>query len=160
GTLRHSETQSGISVQRGTFSTILGTAVPLTLAFNESLYVEVTLASGPAGPSYPITFLRSGLTSAPYALQAQSLLGPNSVATGAGAIAGGSFNRARGNYSVVSGGGGAAAADSNSATGDQSTIGGGHNNTASNYNATVGGGWKNTASASNATIGGGYNNGA
>lgn len=69
GTLRHSETQTGVLVQRGTFSIILGTVVPFTLAFNESLYVEVTAVNGPTGPSYPLTFSpRSELTSAPYSL--------------------------------------------------------------------------------------------
>jgi len=73
GTLRHSETQTGVSVQRGTFSVILGTIVTLTLAFNESLYVEVTAVNGPTGPSYPLTFLpRSELTTAPYAFRADT----------------------------------------------------------------------------------------
>ncbi len=161
GTLRHSETQTAVSVQRGTFNVILGTSTPLTLAFNESLYVEVTAVSGPAGPSYPLIFSpRSELTSAPYALQSVSLLGPNSIATGTAANAGGSNNRARGAYSVVSGGGGANAADSNSVLGAYSTVGGGSQNTASADQATVGGGISNSAIAVAATVGGGSGNNA
>lgn len=40
GTLRYTETQSGISVQRGTFNVILDT---LTNIFSEKLFVEVTV---------------------------------------------------------------------------------------------------------------------
>ncbi|MBI4548008.1 MAG: hypothetical protein HY707_08515 [Ignavibacteriae bacterium] len=53
GTLRHSETHSGVDVTRGTFSVVLG---PLPPIFTESLYVEVTALSGPSIGS-PLTFL-------------------------------------------------------------------------------------------------------
>ena len=43
GTLRYTETQSGISVQRGTFNVILDT---LTNIFSEKLFVEVTVLAG------------------------------------------------------------------------------------------------------------------
>ncbi|MBI1806282.1 MAG: hypothetical protein HYR76_04430 [Ignavibacteria bacterium] len=76
GTLRHTETQTGVVVQRGTFSVILGSVTPFAMSFNESLYVQVTVVAGPPGPSYPITFSpRSELTSAPYALSVATIDG-------------------------------------------------------------------------------------
>jgi hypothetical protein len=69
GTLRHTETHNAVAVERGVFSLILG---PLPAIFSESLYVEVTALSGP-GISGPLTFTpRSELTSAPYALVADT----------------------------------------------------------------------------------------
>jgi hypothetical protein len=69
GTLKHTETFSGVSVAQGSFSVILGSTATLPAIFSESLYVEITAEAGPAGPSYPITFSpRSALTSVPYAL--------------------------------------------------------------------------------------------
>ncbi|MBI4548006.1 MAG: tail fiber domain-containing protein [Ignavibacteriae bacterium] len=74
GTLRHSETHSGVDVTRGTFSVVLG---PLPPIFTESLYVEVTALSGPSIGS-PLTFSpRAELTSAPYALAPWSTSGTN-----------------------------------------------------------------------------------
>ena len=82
GTLRHTETHTGVSVKQGSFGVILGTKTLFTLAFNESLYVEVTALSGPGGLSYPLVFSpRSELTSAPYALRAKIA---DSLATGSG----------------------------------------------------------------------------
>ncbi len=68
GLLRHTETQTSVSVQRGTFNILLGTAATLTPIFSESLFVEVTVVSGP-GIGSPVTFSpRSELSSAPYSL--------------------------------------------------------------------------------------------
>jgi len=82
GTLRYTETQSGISVQRGTFNVILDT---LTNIFSEKLFVEVTVLAGP-GISSPMTFSpRSELTTAPYAFRAMvadSVVGGSGGATG------------------------------------------------------------------------------
>ncbi|MBI4546399.1 MAG: hypothetical protein HY707_00340 [Ignavibacteriae bacterium] len=70
GILRHSETQFGVPITKGTFSVVLDSLAGI---FNESLYLEVTAVTGPAGPSYPLTFLpRSELTSAPYAFRADT----------------------------------------------------------------------------------------
>ncbi|MBA4312480.1 MAG: hypothetical protein C0417_07600 [Chlorobiaceae bacterium] len=72
GTLRHTETHSGVTVERGTFSLNLG---PLPAIFSESLFVEVTVLAGP-GISSPMTFApRSELTSAPYAFRADTAKG-------------------------------------------------------------------------------------
>ncbi len=69
GSSRWTEAHSGTAVQRGTFSVTLGVASPLTLQFNQPLFVEVSATNGPAGPSYPLVFSpRSQLTSSPYAL--------------------------------------------------------------------------------------------
>lgn len=69
GTLRYTETQNDVSVQRGTFSVILR---PSSAIFAESLFVEVTVLDGP-GISSPITFSpRSVFTSAPYAFRADT----------------------------------------------------------------------------------------
>ncbi len=66
GDLRYTETQTGVQVQRGTFSAVLR---PYPSIFSESLYVEVTALAGSPGIGSDITFSpRSELTSAPYAL--------------------------------------------------------------------------------------------
>jgi|WetSurMetagenome_2_1015567.scaffolds.fasta_scaffold158251_2 hypothetical protein len=72
GSIRYTETQNGISVQRGTFNVFLS---PSYTVFSESLFVEVTGLSGPS-ISTPITFSpRSRLTSAPYSLNAAQING-------------------------------------------------------------------------------------
>ena len=72
GSLRYTETQNGISVQKGTFNVFLS---PSYTVFSESLFVAVTALSGPS-ISTPITFSpRSRLTSAPYALNAAQING-------------------------------------------------------------------------------------
>lgn len=158
GLLRHTETHPAAPVQRGAFHVILGTMAPLTLAFDESLYVELTILSGPPGPGYPLVVPRITLTATPYALNALTLLGPGSIATGQGAMAAGTNNRARGKYAVVSGGGGpSAASDSNSASGQWATIGGGRGNSASDE-ATIAGGMENHATGQRSAILGGNSN--
>ena len=128
GDLRYTETQESIPFQRGVFNAILGGSNPFPLSSNESLYVEITINSGP-GISEPQTMTsRTEITRVPYAMQSLSLLGPQSIATGAAAIAGGRNNRAEGAYAVVGGGGGASATDSNSAIGSYSMIPGGRAN--------------------------------
>jgi hypothetical protein len=84
--------------------------------------------------------------------------GTENLNPGTQAFAAGSYNRARGDFSVVSGGGGTSPADSNSAFGDWSVIGGGENNTAIGEGATVGGGKGNVATNPGATISGGTDN--
>lgn len=62
------ETQLGISVQRGTFNVLLGALVSLPDIFNAPLYLQVTAIAGP-GIGAPVTFSpRSTLASAPYSL--------------------------------------------------------------------------------------------
>lgn len=69
GSSQWTESHAAVSVQRGTFNVILGSTTSLNVDFNRSLYLEVKALSGPAGPSYPVTFSpRSALTSAPSAL--------------------------------------------------------------------------------------------
>ena len=115
--------------------------------------------------------------------------GADNLVTGNTAtIGGGSFNRARGEYSVVVGGGGASEADSNSASGansfigagkrirvtgnyafvgsgygcqalgEMSVVGGGEYSYASGECATVAGGWQSQATGQEATVGGGNGN--
>jgi hypothetical protein len=63
------ETQTGVSVQRGTFNVVLGSVTPLNINFNRQLFVNVIATTGPAGPTYPLAFSpRSALASAPYSL--------------------------------------------------------------------------------------------
>jgi hypothetical protein len=55
-----------VPILRGTFSVVLDT---ISLPLMKQYYVQLTAISGPAGPSYPLTFSpRSQLTGAPYAL--------------------------------------------------------------------------------------------
>jgi hypothetical protein len=69
GTLKHTDTHLGVSVVRGTFSVILAS---LPGVFNEALFLEVSATAGP-GIGTPVTFSpRSELTSAPYALHADT----------------------------------------------------------------------------------------
>jgi len=78
GTLRHTETFSGVSVQQGTFNVMLGSTTTLPAIFSESLYVEVTATAGPAGLSFPLTFSpRSELTASPYSLAPWATSGGN-----------------------------------------------------------------------------------
>jgi hypothetical protein len=74
GTLRHTETLTGVALSKGSFSVILH---PPTTIFAESLFVEVTALSGP-GISGSITFSpRCILTSAPYSLAPWTTSGSN-----------------------------------------------------------------------------------
>ncbi len=198
GSTLWSETQTGVSVQQGTFSVILGSVTLLSLPFDLTYYLEVTATAGP-GISSPVTFSpRSEFTSAPYAFRADTAeyakaapgggggpylplaggamtgaitstgdpeitmgkanFGTGNLNTGTQAFVAGSYNRARGNYSVVGGGGGATAADSNSASGYYTTIAGGRRNKTGDDEATVGGGALNNASAYGSLIAGGGGN--
>ncbi|MDI6766753.1 MAG: hypothetical protein QME52_08030, partial [Bacteroidota bacterium] len=72
GSLKHTETQIGIPVSKGTFSVLLR---PTSTIFAESLFVEVTALAGPIS-GLPLTFSpRSELTSAPYSLSSWNLTG-------------------------------------------------------------------------------------
>ncbi|MBI4548005.1 MAG: hypothetical protein HY707_08500 [Ignavibacteriae bacterium] len=69
GTSEWTETHTNVVVTRGTFNVILSSTISLNnFNFNRQVYLEVTATAGPAGPSYPITFPRTPLTSAPSAL--------------------------------------------------------------------------------------------
>ncbi len=62
------EVDSSISVQRGTFSIVLGSGSSSPAIFTQELFVQVTALSGP-GLGAPMTFSpRSPLTSSPYSL--------------------------------------------------------------------------------------------
>ncbi|MBI3193373.1 MAG: tail fiber domain-containing protein [Ignavibacteriae bacterium] len=163
GTALLTQTFSNVQVVKGAFTVVLDVS---TLSFSSQRWIETEVNGETIAP-------RTKLTSVPYALQAMSLVGPGSLATGTDAIAGGTNNRARGNYSVVGGGGGGNVSDSNSAIGDYSTVGGGiynsavgtygtvsggKGNKADEFWATVGGGEGNIANGSDATISGGYTN--
>ena len=148
GTSQWTETQSGVAVVKGTFNVILGSVAALTPPFNKKYFLGVTATAGP-GIGSPQTFApRSELTSAPYAILATSIQGPNSVATGDGTVAGGSSNTANNLYATVSGG------FSNTASGIGATIGGGSNNLVSGDVATVPGGVSNAARGTGSFAGG------
>jgi hypothetical protein len=83
--------------------------------------------------------------------------GQGNLNTGEFSFVAGSFNRARGRYSVVSGGGGSQLADSNSSVGDYSTVSGGIRNKALSNLSTISGGAQNIA-YDGATVGGGVLN--
>jgi hypothetical protein len=69
GSSEWTETHASVAVVKGTFNVILGSVTSLNnFGFNRQLYLEVTATSGPSGPSYPVTFPRSALTSAPSSL--------------------------------------------------------------------------------------------
>jgi hypothetical protein len=134
------ETQTNVPVSRGTFSVILGSATPggIVLPRRDSLFVEVTATAGPIAYTYPQTFApRSQVTSAPYSLRAQSIVGPGSSAVGEGANAAGVGATANANYA---------------------TIGGGIGNLVDAQAGTVAGGWGNQASGNASTISGGSDN--
>jgi hypothetical protein len=79
GSLKYTETQTGIPVSRGTFSVIFH---PTSTIFAESLFVEVTALAGP-GISTPLTFSpRSELTSAPYSLSSWNIKGNTNTTAG------------------------------------------------------------------------------
>ncbi len=62
------ETQSGVSIQKGVFSARLGSVTPLPNYFYQELYVEVTATAGP-GIVGPIVFSpRTKLAATPYSL--------------------------------------------------------------------------------------------
>ncbi|MBI3194455.1 MAG: tail fiber domain-containing protein [Ignavibacteriae bacterium] len=156
GTSLWTETQS-VSVTSGTFNATLGNVTPL-IAFTKPLYLEMTATAGPSITTPTAFSPRAELVPSPYAHNSRSLLGPNSLATGTGAIAGGTNNRASGNYATVSGGGGSSASDSNSASGNYSTIGGGFTNEATGTYSTIAGGFDNFVNEEGATVGGGNGN--
>ncbi|MBI3193374.1 MAG: hypothetical protein HYZ34_02780 [Ignavibacteriae bacterium] len=139
---------STVQVTKGNYTIVLDVS---SLSFSSQRWLETEVNSELFSP-------RTRLTSVPYSLQAMSLVGPGSIATGTNAIAGGRNNRARGNYSVVSGGGGNTEADSNSASVMYATVGGGNQNRAAGYAATVSGGGANSATGICATVGGGLVN--
>ncbi len=62
------EVDSGIAVQRGTFSVLLGAATALPDSFHRPLYVQVTALAGPGIGSASVFSPRSSLASAPSAL--------------------------------------------------------------------------------------------
>ena len=62
------ETHAGVSIQKGTFSVLLG---PISIAFDKPLFMEVTVTGGP-GITSSITFLRSELTTVPYAFRSDT----------------------------------------------------------------------------------------
>lgn len=67
------QNQDNVEVNRGTFSVILFPLTPsFSISFNQPLWVEITVTSGP-GISAPITFSpRSELTSAPFAIRSDT----------------------------------------------------------------------------------------
>ncbi|TAK61158.1 MAG: hypothetical protein EPO24_06000 [Bacteroidetes bacterium] len=139
------ETQS-VTVTAGTFTATLGSTSAL-IAFTQPLFLEMTATAGPSISS-PVTFSpRSELLSAPYSLNSRSLLGPNSTASGTGAIAGGTNNIASGNYATIGGGAG------NQATEMYSFVGGGGNNFARGEFAVICGGGSDTFTDSNSVSG-------
>jgi len=78
GTIRYTETISGVSVSQGTFNVTLGSTTTLPAIFSESLYVQITAVAGPAGLSYPLMFSpRSELTASPYSLAPWATSGGN-----------------------------------------------------------------------------------
>ena len=162
GTLMLTSFYPGIAISAGAYSVVIDVS---TIEFTAQYWLETEVNSQILSP-------RTRLTSAPYSLNSLSLLGPNSAATGTNAIAGGSYNNARGANSVVVGGGGSVV-DSNSALGNYNFIGGGRDNLtntsttavvggqgnqATNNFAAVVGGSTNTASGQRAFVGGGNNN--
>jgi hypothetical protein len=175
GTPLWTETHTGVPVSNGTFSVILGQTTSLDgISFAQQLYLAVEEGSNPEFSP------RTTLTSAPYALQSLSMLGPGSIATGLDAVAGGRNNRATGDYAVVGGGLDNIAGDTTVASAGISrkhliplnpfnnplgaTIGGGERNRATSNYTTAGGGLLNHAGDGTklggqyATVGGGNSN--
>ena len=172
GTSLWTETYASLSIQQGSYKVILGSVNPLSIPFDRKLYLEITINSGP-GISSPVVFPRSEFTSAPYALQSQSLLGPGSSVSGVDAVAGGRNNQVHSDYSVIAGGesnlieigssmeGRAfskGTAKRNTILGAYSTISGGRNNKVSSQYGSIGGGQANEVTAPNAAVGGGQAN--
>ena len=61
-----------LPVERGAFTVILGSSVPLNIVFDKTYWLQVTVTGGPALPppaTYPETLLpRTELTATPYSL--------------------------------------------------------------------------------------------
>jgi hypothetical protein len=62
------ETQTGVSVQRGTFNVLLGSVNALAGIFNQPVWLEVTVVSGPGISSPLVLSPRNEFASAPYSL--------------------------------------------------------------------------------------------
>jgi hypothetical protein len=103
-------------------------------------------------------FDTSGLATRVWVQSNGYLIGSNNFVSATGIVGGGSYNKARGDYSTVCGGGGPSARDSNSVTGDFSFIGGGRHNFVGGDSSVICGGTGNLALLQNATVCGGRGN--
>ncbi len=74
GNLLWEETQNGVVVQKGVFSVLLGSVNNLGLTFDKAYFLEIKVGSEVMSP-------RQRITSAGYAIRAESLDGPGKVGT-------------------------------------------------------------------------------
>ena len=74
GNLLWEETQNGVVVQKGVFSVLLGSVTNLGLSFDKAYFLEIKVGSEVMSP-------RQRITSAGYAIRAESLDGPGKVGT-------------------------------------------------------------------------------
>jgi hypothetical protein len=173
GVMKWAETHPSVTVEGGSFSTILGTTVPIDdSVFNQpDRWLGITVGSDPELP--PRTRLVSvgyahrvgtidgstgGIISGDVSVQSdlvvsgKATIGPYHTNSGMYAFVAGRNNVAGGNYSAVAGG------RANTASQTHSAVGGGFGHTAGGTASTVAGGYENTASAPYSTVGGGVNN--
>lgn len=66
------EVQNNVAVTKGSFHVLLGSVSPLSLPFDRTYYVEMTIISGPGVTSSATIAPRTELTSSPYALRSDS----------------------------------------------------------------------------------------
>jgi hypothetical protein len=165
GSVLWSETQSNVSLTKGTFCVALGSMIPLALSFSQTMYVQTTVLSGP-GISAPISMSpRVEMMSAPYSLRsavADSLAGditglflPLSGGTMTGSIS------SSGNPSITMGKGNFGASNTN--TGTFAFVAGKYNSAIGDYSVVSGGGGATLADSNSAlgnysTVGGGKGN--
>ncbi len=168
GSSQWTESQTGDTVRRGTFSVILGVTTPITIPFTKTLYLQVRVTGGPAGPPYPLAFSpRSVLTSAPYAFHSKFA---DSVAGGLSgqflSLAGGQMTGAitnTGDPPITMGKGNFGTGNVNPGT--FASVAGSNNRARGQYSVVSGGGGaapgdSNSASGDYSTVGGGTQNGA
>ena len=183
GVLEWAEAHPSVTVEGGTFSIVLGEAVPIDDGvFNQpDRWLGITVGSDPelsprtqlvsVGYAHRVSTVdgsTGGIISGDVSIQSdldvdgdlrvtgKATIGTGHTNTGDHAFVAGESNSAVAAYVTIGGG------IANSGDGSFSTVGGGLYNTAGSGGpadaATVGGGYENTASASTSTVAGGKNN--
>lgn len=93
GSLLWTEVHATVSTVNGVFNVILGSMTPLTIAFDKTLYLEITVGANVLTP-------RIELTGSPYALNARGIVTDASGNVGIGTVSPGTPLAIRGNGGI------------------------------------------------------------